>query len=180
MASNETTRSESKAKMPSPPTLFVAQNCNNCEALEVCRNDNSAQTRCLEVQKISLQKEILSDFRVLHQDLLKIAEALKTSQPVSTAPPAIVPVQRSTRPTSGIQENEIVWIKAWNQSDELYEKALEKDNENSAAYATLVNRLLEKRDEGKKGMIQGDKWYFLSSDGDFVGRKPKKEFSKRT
>ncbi len=91
---------------------------------------------------------------------------------------ALLEVGSSREESTG--DNEIVWIKAWNQNNEVYEKALEKDQKNSTAYVTLVNNLLEKRDEGKKGMVLGDKWYFLSSDGDFVGRKPKKEFGKRT
>ncbi len=104
MTSNETIQPEPKAKMPSPSTLFVAQNCSNCEALDVCRNDTIAQTRCLEMQKLCLQKDILSEFRALRQDLSRIVDVLKLKQhSAPAATPAAVTVQRSMHPAAGVK-----------------------------------------------------------------------------
>jgi len=87
-------------------------------------------------------------------------------------------VQRSTRPTEGHREGDIVWIWDENQQHERYEKALQKDNERSNGYFEMRRLVIEAEDAGKKGCVIEGKWCWLSKQRDYIGRKPAKTFAR--
>ena len=98
--------------------------------------------------------------------------------PAVADPPKVEKVERNTRPTEGHREGDVVWIYAENQKGERYEKALEKDNQRSNDYFELRSQIVERVNDGKKGLELNGKWLWLSDRDDYIGRKTAKEFPK--
>jgi molecular chaperone GrpE (heat shock protein) len=103
---------------------------------------------------------------------------VQPQQQPAAQPPQSTPVQRSTRPTEGHQENGIVWVNDVNQRGEPIEKAFVKDNERSDSFNALDRDLYDAAQRGKKGLEHDGKWYWLSQQQDYIGRKVAKQFPK--
>jgi hypothetical protein len=173
-------------KQPSPITLFANDFCSLCEDASKC--DISSQEgkfhRAMCLQLLDLQQ-----ITALNVNLEKLRRVIG-SQPAQAASPAVAPVQaspaaqpsqkveRSTRPTEGHREGDVVWIYDENQGGERYEKALQKDNERSNGYFETRGKIQKAEEAGKKGVVIDGKWCWLSKQGDYIGRKPAKEFPK--
>ena len=71
----------------------------------------------------------------------------------------------------------IIWLYDTNRIGEPYEKALAEENRESSQYQALARMLADALTAGKKGLLQGDKWYFLSTDQNWIGRKKARDFS---
>ncbi len=165
--------------LPSPISIFAAEKCRDCESKPICMGDDKEKGMaliftCLRIVEYYGLKMELDTVRRQNKTFQKLLDQLNQPEEKPQQP------QRNTHPTQGTMDDGIVWIKSLNSAGETYEKALEKDNEHSTAYQSLVTRLLQKLREGKKGLEDGGKWYFLSTQCDWIGRKPKKDFSKRT
>ncbi len=183
------------AKMPSPPALFVAQNCARCECLEKCHGDVNARLRCLEVLKLNALRDCASEFCGLNENLRTLIEFLKArpypqqqSMPVqqqaasansSQQPPSqqssptpqstSTPVQRNTRPTTGYKDNSsgVVWVKAQNDKGE-YEKATEADNQGNDKFYEAVDWIREHSD---KPFLDGFFYWVFDEPPLTIGRK---------
>ncbi len=172
-------------KKISPLKLFVIEHCSSCDAMEICKNEIESQRLCLEVQKLKAMACFAKAEMALAEALLKLERSQAPTVPLpATAPPKpasspSVPVKRSTRPTEGIMQDGITWIWALNQAGARYQRALDKDNESSVAYFDLRERINKKMEAGHKGLVEDGKWYWISERGDFIGRKPAKDFSRR-
>ena len=168
-----------KIKQPSPLTFFSKNHCENCEDLgDKCNTTTTSgreyRAQCLDTLKIDSLEFIARSLEKMSQ---KVPEKA-SSGPVSSSPPATQSekVERSTRPTEGHREGDIVWIWAENQGGERYEKALEKDNQRSNDFFAMRNMIVDAEKAGKKGLVLEGKWCWVSKQRDYIGRKPAKEF----
>lgn len=75
-------------------------------------------------------------------------------------------------------DGNIIWLYDTNRVGEQYEKALAVENRDSPEYKALERMLFDAVSAGKKGLLQDGKWYFISTQKDWVGRKLAKDFSK--
>jgi hypothetical protein len=167
-------------KQPSPITQFTDNYCRVCADFGVscsCTSNSEHRDLCLEIQMVQAWQALPS----LIEKLCKVLD-----RPVPVSPPAAAnlpeapqseKVQRSTHPTEGHREGDIVWIWIEKDGGERYEKALEKDNQRSNDYFAVRRQILEAEDAGKKGAVIGGKWYWLSKQRDWIGRKPAKTFA---
>lgn len=88
-------------------------------------------------------------------------------------PPKELPKERHER--DGIN-----WLWDQNRTGEKYEKALEDENKNHPAYTALKTTLESALSAGKKGVLDKGCWCFLSTQKDWIGAKPARDFSKET
>ncbi len=184
------TQTEQK-KQPSPMQILKARFCELCEDNGTDKCNFELCLRILGVFEVQNQTDILEKInRSLDNVQKQINQIPAASQPVQTAssshadarsPPAaplVQKVERSTRPTEGHREGDVVWIYAENQKGERYEKALEKDNQRSNDYFELRGQIDERIKAGKKGLELAGKWLWLSDRDGYIGRKAAKEFPK--
>jgi hypothetical protein len=166
-----------KPKMPSPPSLFVAQNCASCESLETCRSNPSAQSACVEVLRLGALRDCASEFCGLNENLHAVVELLKArpqpqlqtqTQPAAPAPTS-TPVQRSTRPTTGYRDDQsgIIWTKQSGENGD-YEKATEADNKNAPKFYEALGWLHEHQD---KPFLDGFYYWEFDQGPLTIGRK---------
>jgi hypothetical protein len=165
-------------KQPSPISIFSSSFCGVCEDFGVscsCQFNSERRALCLKILTIQT-------WQTLNGNLEKLGKHA-ISQLVQASPPAVATlpsqkVERSTRPTEGHKEGDIVWIYAENHGGERYEQALEKDNGRSNDYFAMRRSIVEAEQAGKKGIVLGGKWCWLSNQRDYIGRKPAKTFPK--
>jgi hypothetical protein len=163
-------------KQPSPVMVFADNYCSVCIDFGVkcsCVSNSEYRTLCLKVLKIQLLQQLNANLEKLGKHplpLVKVSESAKL--------PEAPKVERSTRPTEGHQEGDIIWIYAENQKGERYEKALENDNQRSNGYFALKDQIIERVNAGKKGLELGGEWLWLSDRDDYIGRKVAKQFPK--
>jgi hypothetical protein len=114
------------ALMPSPPSLFTAENCGRCEAQKLCAGDPKRQVDCLEVQRLSALRQLAVEVGALHEDLKALGEVLKS-----------LPLQRGSggyrqpsRPKETVEEDGLIWTKVFDEGTSKLKwlKAYEKDN----------------------------------------------------
>jgi hypothetical protein len=137
-------------KQPSPISIFSATYCGVCEDFGVsciCQSNSERRALCLKILTIQT-------WQTLNGNLEKLCKAA-VSQPVQAVSPAVVAppsqkVERSTRPTEGHKEGDVVWIYAENQKGERYEKALEKDMPGQIRILSCAVRLLSGLMLGRK------------------------------
>jgi hypothetical protein len=172
-------------KQPSPITIFSATYCGVCEDFGTscsCQANSERRSLCVKILAIQTWQTI----NVNLEKLCKVAfsqpvQAASSNHADARSPPAAQPpqkVERSTRPTEGHREGDVVWIYAENQKGERYEKALEKDNQRSNDYFELRGQIVERINAGKKGLELAGKWLWLSDRDDYIGRKAAKQFAK--
>ena len=179
-------------KQPSPMTQFKNNYCSVCEDLGDKCNSTTFSGReyrkhCLETLTLqALQSINLGGLTQFCYQISENIKNLKLSLPPSPAVPKqetplpkSEPVQRNTRPVEGHKEDGIVWINDFNAKGEPIEKALEKDNEQSAHFAELLNQIDDEVRAGKKGLKINGKWYWLYQNGTTIGRKPAQEWPQR-
>lgn len=152
-------------KQPSPITWFGSTFCAVCEDSGKCDlstvEGKFRFASCLQVLDLQ-QKQQLNVW------LGKLANRPAYSR--SSPPQKPLPVERHV-------DGGISWLWDENRNHERYEKALESENAASQAYLALKQRLVDATTAGKKGVVDGGKWCFLSTQKDWVGRKPAKDFS---
>ena len=172
-------------------TIFISNYCCLCEDLGDKCNTTTASGKAY--RDLCLKTQQLQALQSLHlggiiQFLHEIVEAIKNAKialPPSESPRQEVrpvqseKVQRNTRPIEGHKEDGIVWINDFNAKGEPIEKALEKDNEQSAHYSELLNQIDDEVRAGKKGLKLNGKWHWLYQNGTTIGRKPAQEWPQR-
>ncbi len=166
-------------KQPSPVTIFYQKYCSVCVDFGVscsCKSDSTYRELCLEVMRIQMLQQLNGNLEKLCK--VAVSQPVQASAPAVVAPPKVEKVERSTRPTEGHKEGDVVWIYAENQGGERYEKALEKDNGQSNDYFVMRRSIVEAEQAGKKGVVLEGKWCWLSNQRDYIGRKPAKMFPK--
>ena len=169
-------------KQPSPISQFVTNYCEFCADYGDKCNSTTVSGR--EVRMICLRILSVKELQSFNDNLQKLYKIISQPRPAQVQPsptpatqhPQSEKVHRDTHPTEGHREGDIVWINASNQKGEAIEKALVKDNSRSNDYGLLHGRLIEAEKAGKKGFADGGKWYWLSNQGDYIGRKPAKTF----
>jgi hypothetical protein len=164
-------------KQPSPVAYFFESNCRVCEDSPKCivSTEEGRFHRAMCLQLLNLQQ-----MQVLNANLEKfrkvaVSQPAQAASPVVAAPPS-QKVERNTRPTEGHKEGDVVWIYAENQGGERYEKALQKDNDRSNGYFDIRGKIQTAEKASEKGVVIEGKWCWLSKQGDYIGRKPAKEF----
>ena len=161
-------------KETSPVQVFLDKWCSSCSDYGTCTPKTKAgQERmhlCLKIVHTEILRVIADNTMTISKMLLQQKVDQATQQPKQ---PQQETVQRSTRPVEGHKDqgSDITWINALSQAGDVYEKALEKDNQRSDGYAILESELIQAGNEGKKGLPVGDKWLWLSSDASYIGRK---------
>ena len=109
----------------------------------------------------------------------KLAELIAAVQKIAycpsyhggnSAPKKELPLERHT-------SGNIIWLYDTNRVGEPYEKALAEENRESPQYHALERMLTDALTAGKKGLLQDGKWYFLSSDKNWIGRKKAIDFN---
>jgi len=178
-------------KQPSPMTLFISNYCCLCEDLGDKCNTTTASGKayrdlCIKTQQLQALQSL--QLGGIIQFLHEINETIKNGK--IALPPAAASrqeahpvqperVQRNTRPIEGHREDGIIWINDFNAKGESIEKALEKDNKQSAHYTELLNQIDNEVRSGKKGLKLNGKWYWIYQDGTTIGRKPAQEWPQR-
>jgi hypothetical protein len=181
-------------KQPSPMQILKARFCELCQDNATDKCNFELCLRILGVFEVQSQTDVLEKINRsldnVQRQLSQIPSVSQHVQAVSPAPavaasvqasPAAQPsqkVERNTRPTEGHKEGDVVWIYAENRAGERYEKALEKDNRRSNDYFELRGQIVERVNDGKKGLELNGKWLWLSDRDDYIGRKAAKEFPK--
>jgi hypothetical protein len=174
----------SAAKQASPLQMLKQRFCELCEddGTDICNFELCL--KILTVFEAQSQTDVLEKInRSLDNVQRQISQIPLVSRPVQAVSPAgaappIQNVERSTRPAEGHREGDVVWIWAENQKGERYEKAFEKDNARSDSYFELRGQIVERVNDGKKGLELGGKWLWLSDRDDYIGRKAAKQFPK--
>ncbi len=166
-------------KQPSPISLFIRDFCSVCEDSQQCdiTVEGGRFHRAMCLQLLDLQQLQMLNANLVKLGKVAVSQPAQVASPAPAAPP-IQKVERNTRPTEGHKEGDIVWIYAENRGGERYEKALEKDNGQSNDYFAIRRSILEAERAGKKGVVLGGKWCWLSQERDYIGRKPAKTFAK--
>jgi hypothetical protein len=165
-------------KQRSPITIFSTTYCGVCEDFGVscsCQSNSERRNLCLKILTIQTWQTLNDNLEKLGKHA--VSQPVQASAPAVAAPP-IQKVERNTRPTEGHKEGDIVWIYAENRGGERYEQALEKDNERSNDYFAIRRSIIDAEQAGKKGIVLQGKWCWLSTERDYIGRKPAKTFAK--
>jgi len=182
--------SSDKIKQHSPLTQFNQNNCEVCEDYgdgcnSTTESGRSHQALCHEALMLQSWQEIAVELQGLRKELNKLNVPERSLRGPSNGASAVSQqsstekVQRSTRPTEGHREGDVVWVNDVNQKGEPIEKAFEKDNKRSDGYADLFAKIQRAEQAGKKGFAEAGKWYWLSQHGDYIGRKKAKEWPKK-
>jgi hypothetical protein len=179
-------------KQASPIQMLKARFCELCQDNGTDKCNFELCLRILGVFEVQSQTDVLEKInRSIDNVQRQLSQIPLVSQPVQDVSPAVAaPVQaspaaqpsqkveRNTRPTEGHKEGDVVWIYAENRAGERYEQALEKDNRRSNDYFELRGQIVERVNDGKKGLELNGKWLWLSDRDDYIGRKAAKEFPK--
>jgi hypothetical protein len=175
-------------KQPSPISIFYSSFCGVCEDFGVscsCQSNSERRNLCLKILTIQTWQTINVNLEKLWKvGFSQPVQAASSNHADARSPPAAAPappsqkVERNTRPTEGHREGDVVWIYAENQQGERYEKALDKDNARSNGYYDIRGKIQAAEKAGKKGVVIDGKWFWLSKQGDYIGRKIAKEFPK--
>lgn len=161
---------------PSPFSLFMAENCAFCSDNKKCfesthKNYNIAL--CLQIRDLQEKQkhnQILTN--QLKEYLTKLTAELHNAlnRPNISRPQKTLPTERHV-------EYGIAWLWDKNKNGEQYERALESENVESQTYKELKTKLSEAVQAGKKGILHNDKWCFLSTQQNWIGRKEPKTFN---
>ncbi len=162
---------------PSPFSLFMAENCAFCSDNKKCfesthKNYNIAL--CLQIRDLQEKQkhnQILTN--QLKEYLSKLSVELQNALNRPTynysRPQKPLPAERHV-------EYGITWLWDTNKNGDPYERALETENVESQTYRELKTKLAEAVQAGKKGFLHQDKWCFLSTQQNWIGRKEPKTF----
>ena len=121
--------------------------------------------------------DVTAGYRGMYKDKLDKGTIFIDCKRNVTPKPDIIAVWAYLPIKSGVVDGGISWLWDLNRSQEKYEKALESENRNSQTYTALKKMLVDATTAGKKGLLLEGKWCFLSTEKDWVGRKPGKDFS---
>jgi hypothetical protein len=106
----------------------------------------------------------------------KLAELTAAVQKIADRP-SYHPAPKKELPLERHTSGNIIWLYDTNRVGERYEKALAEENRDSPEYKALERMLFDAATAGKKGLLQDGKWYFLSTDQNWIGRKKARDFT---
>lgn len=172
---NKETTEETPQGNPSPFSLFMAENCAFCSDNKKCfetQHKNYNIALCLQIRDLQEKQkhnQILTNQMKEYFSKLTLELQNALNRPNISRPQKPLPAERHV-------EYGITWLWDTNKNGEPYERALESENVESQNYRELKTKLAEAVQAGKKGFLHQDKWCFLSTQQNWIGRKEPKTF----
>jgi len=74
------------APFPSPPSLYVSENCSNCADCEKCGGDVYAQLTCTQTQQLNAVRDLICEMRGFREDLKNLMDLLKSASAKPASP----------------------------------------------------------------------------------------------
>ena len=159
-------------KVESPPPKQTVKP----EPIPLQQLDSQPQQPAEAPQPTKPTPDLTEVCRQLTEVNAKLAELTAAVQKIAYRP-SYHPAPKKEPPLERHTSGNIIWLYDTNRVGEQYEKALAEENRESPQYQALEQMLTDALTAGKKGLLQDGKWYFLSTDQNWIGRKKARDFT---